>query len=1021
MTQPYVNFLSYNSTGLSDAKIKWINDLLMTTNASFIELQEHYRKSKTIDDLFMKNFPTNKCNVKPGFRADGQLHGRPKGGLAQLINKKLSMKIKNINIDNFRIQAQVLEFPTSKLLWLNAYFPTDSQLVNFDDAELLNTLKDIEKVMDDTEYDDVILGGDLNWDNRRDSGFSQVMRDFTSRIGLKSVWEKFQVGYTHIHTDLKSTSILDNFLVNERLLDLIEDAGVIHLGDNLSRHSPIMIKLKIGAIPLKPDRREEPKARRPAWYKATTEDIDEYTEVLDEHLGNLMYPESLFCTDVHCTDQQHRQDRDDHVLDVLTSLVESSFSAVPLSKTSRPRDSSSRIPGWKDHVEPFRQDSLFWHSVWLSADKPNTGQLFQLMCWSRNKYHYAIRKLKKQSDKVMAENLMEAAKESEVDLLKEMKRVKCGKLKGQSMPDEIDGVSEPDEILVKFREVYEELYNSADSSDAMNVIKEKLAMVIDHDSFEEVNKINSKTIKLACEKLKPGKMDVSGGYASDCLLHAPDSLYEHLAMIFRSFLVHGDVTSQLLCCAFLPLYKGGHKSASKTDSYRAIAGSSQLLKLFDNVILLLWGHLLTSDSLQFGYKCGTSTTQCTWLVREVADFYVQRGTPIIGVTLDCSKAFDKCLFDKLFQKLIDRKVPAIVVRVLAFVYEEQLGCVKLQEKRSDQFRIINGTRQGSVLSPTLFALYLDGLLQQLRDLGVGCHLGGWWYGAVCFADDLFLLAPSRTAAAMMLETCEQYALQHNLMFSTDPNPAKSKSKCIYFTGKARNVILPDPLQLFGEDLPWVNSAEHLGHTLHKDCTMDQDARQKRAQFIDKTSDLRTVFDFAHPEQVIKAGQVYASDAYGFMLYDLKSKASQSYFKSWNTFVKLAWNVPLDTSTYLVENTLAGNFLSLRKQIYSRYVKFFQQLFSSSSKEVRHLVRIVARDARSTVWKNIKHIEEVSGLSPWDYSNWRILEKIQNAAAPANDEWRMSFLLKLLKIRLQKSSALEDTENLTQMIDSLCNS
>ena len=470
---------------------------------------------------------------------------------------------------------------------------------------------------------------------------------------------KVQVGYTHIHTDLKSTSILDNFLVNERLLDLIEDAGVIHLGDNLSRHSPIMIKLKIGAIPLKPDRREEPKARRPAWYKATTEDINEYTEVLDEHLGNLMYPESLFCTDVHCTDQQHRQDRDGHVLDVLTSLVESSFCAVPLSKTSRPRDSSSRIPGWKDHVEPFRQDSLFWHSVWLSADKPNTGQLFQLMCWSRNKYHYAIRKLKKHSDKVMAENLMEAAKESEVDLLKEMKRVKCGKLKGQSMPDEIDGVSEPDEILVKFREVYEDLYNSADSSDAMNVIKEKLAMVIDHDSFEEVNKITSKTIKLACEKLKPGKMDVSGGYASDCLLHAPDSLYEHLAVIFRSFLVHGDVTSQLLCCAFLPLYKGGHKSASKTDSYRAIAGSSQLLKLFDNVILLLWGHLLTSDSLQFVYKCGC--------------IYVQRGTPIIGVTLDCSKAFDKCLFDKLFQKLIDRKVPAIVVRVLAFVYEEQLG------------------------------------------------------------------------------------------------------------------------------------------------------------------------------------------------------------------------------------------------------------------------------------------------------------------------------------------------------------
>ena len=243
---------------------------------------------------------------------------------------------------------------------------------------------------------------------------------------------------------------------------------------------------------------------------------------------------------------------------------------------------------------------------------------------------------------------------------------------------------------------------------------------------------------------------------------------------------------------------------------------------------------------------------------------------------------------------MDRGVPAIVIRALVYVYEEQVGCVKLLENKLESFSIKNGTRQGSVLSPTLFAVYLDGLLLQLRQLGVGCHVGGWWYGAVCFADDLFLLAPSRTSAAMMLDTCEQYALQHNLQFSTDPNPVKSKSKCIYFTGTARNVTLPAPLQLFGEELPWVDSAEHLGHTLHKNCTMEQDARCKRAQFIDRTSDLREIFSFAHPEQIIKAGQVYASDVYGFMLYDLSSQASQSYMKSWNTFVKLAWNVPRST-------------------------------------------------------------------------------------------------------------------------------
>ena len=102
---------------------------------------------------------------------------------------------------------------------MNVYFPTDPLTVNFDDEELQQVLRDIDKIMDEAEYDDV---------NRKNSGFSEILRAFSSRIGLSSVWGKLPVSYTHIHTDLKSTSILDNFLVNERLLELIEDAGVFH-------------------------------------------------------------------------------------------------------------------------------------------------------------------------------------------------------------------------------------------------------------------------------------------------------------------------------------------------------------------------------------------------------------------------------------------------------------------------------------------------------------------------------------------------------------------------------------------------------------------------------------------------------------------------------------------------------------------------------------------------------------------------------------------------------------------------
>ena len=372
---------------------------------------------------------------------------------------------------------------------------------------------------------------------------------------------------------------------------------------------------------------------------------------------------------------------------------------------------------------------------------------------------------------------VEAAEQGDEALMKEMKSTLDKKPQGQAVPETLDGKVTHDTILDRFRECYEELYNSAGSEHAMASLKEKLHKVISeqtHQSIWEVQKVTGKVVKAACSRMRPGKTDVSEVYTSDVFLHAPDTLFDQLAGVFRSFIMHGTVTLQILSCAFLPLFKGGLKNPAVFDSYRAIAGASQLLKLFEYVILLVWGDCLQSDSMQFGFKSGVSTTQCTWLVQEVATYFMRRGTAVTACLLDCIKAFDKCQFDKLFQKLVDKGLPAVVIRVLIFMYEEQVGWVKLGGKRSTSFKLSNGTRQGSVLSPLLFSVYLDDLLVQLRQLQLGCHIGGWWYGAMGYADDLILLSPNREVLQTMVKVCEKYGKGHNLVFSSDPRPAKSK-------------------------------------------------------------------------------------------------------------------------------------------------------------------------------------------------------------------------------------------------------
>ena len=85
---------------------------------------------------------------------------------------------------------------------------------------------------------------------------------------------------------------------------------------------------------------------------------------------------------------------------------------------------TAAVPGWKEQVKPFQEDSLFWHAIWRSAGRPNFGGLFEIMKKARNAYHYAVRRIKKQADLIRAQKLLEAAETGSADLLREMKKAK---------------------------------------------------------------------------------------------------------------------------------------------------------------------------------------------------------------------------------------------------------------------------------------------------------------------------------------------------------------------------------------------------------------------------------------------------------------------------------------------------------------------------------------------------------------------------------------------------------------------
>ena len=292
-------------------------------------------------------------------------------------------------------------------------------------------------------------------------------------------------------------------------------------------------------------------------------------------------------------------------------------------------------------------------------------------------------------------------------------------------------------------------------------------------------------------------------------------------------------SSFLLLATLIPIIKDKLGSISTSKNYRSIAISSLILKLFDWILLLLFGDKLNLDELQFAYQSGCSTTMCTRIIIETIDYFTRNGSDIYICCMDMTKAFDLLKHSVLFLKLLKAGIPPIFLRLILFVYMEQFANVRWNNTCSSMFTLRNGVRQGAVASALFYCFYSNIIFKILRRSGYGCWVNGLYHGIFGYSDDNLLLAPSPFALQKMLSICETFACDHNLQFSTDKDPLKCKTKCVAFTRRKKPVPV---VKLCGNSLPWVDSFKHLGHTISNTVgkVTEQDVTVKRAQYLNKT-------------------------------------------------------------------------------------------------------------------------------------------------------------------------------------------
>ena len=172
---------------------------------------------------------------------------------------------------------------------------------------------------------------------------------------------------------------------------------------------------------------------------------------------------------------------------------------------------------------------------------------------------------------------------------------------------------------------------------------------------------------------------------------------------------------------------------------------------------------------------------------------------------------------------------------------------------------------------------------------------------------------------------------------------------------------------------------------------------------------------------MKAHAIHCCDAYGAMLWKLRGKRAESFFKAWNTAVKLTHRVPRSTYTYLVEGYLAVDHITLRNQVLGRYPGFLQGLLTSPSPEVQLLARVVMSTPGSNTRDNINYVNDLTGLNPRYYSSNSIKAALPRLDVPEREQCRLGLLALLFEQRGHQWENQLNQEQTNAMIDSLCNS
>ena len=843
--------------------------------------------------------------------------GRSEGGLACLWRKGSPFTIIEIITEKDFIVLS-LEINSLIVVLVNVYIRSDiweTRTLN----NYLESLCQLGNIISSTRFDSIFFMGDFNADPFSGRAWSNLSA-FVSHNDLKCF--DFEVldkdTFTFMSYSGAHTKWLDHIVGRDCNDITVSNVKVIYEKYG-SDHLPLTMQISINrqASYIGNNNRTDNKSNRlfVNWEKLKADEITRIENTVVQELSLYDDCEFLFCTKLGCQDELHHQQISSMYSSMSVSIVRGS---LEFSREITKANKFRIVPGWNRNVKQFHVEAREKYLKWLEIGKPRNGLEFELMKESRTMFKNALKDCRLNEKRERAISIKEKFLNKSMkafwnDVQRANNKVKISEI--------IDGKTDVNEVIGIFTEKFLN-FPSADvgmnEQEFLRLLKQEW---LSKNKFHL--RISPVTLRRLLEKLSIG--EGHDGIHTLFLRKSSDNFLCYLSKFMIACYSHCFFPHKLLKGDINPTIKDSKGNTTLSSNYRPVMQSSCILKLFELHILEILSDKLHFSSRQFGFKSQTSTTDACLILKETVNRYMNKGGKAYSLFVDLSKAFDNVDHFILGEILLQRNIPPDIVLLIMYYLRNQEARIIWNNAKGEYFNIDRGVRQGGILSPLLFKLYVDDVLRDITDSGVGCRLGILRINVLAYADDLVLLADTLNHLRFLYELLKTKLCDKYLKIN------QNKSKCMIFKKSGRKENIQN-ISLGAHTFEVVTQYKYLGHIIKDDLSDTADAEYRINNFYAKFHWVLRNFKSTSLDVLLFLFDSYCSPDYGLPLWALQSIVNKQIFRTfevaYNGAFKKMLGVPAATSCHAVAD--ACHVLLFIHYIVFIQVRYFKRVIKSNN-------------------------------------------------------------------------------------------